>query len=231
MCQALGYHRLPVNFSSDPSSPTSSTTSDSINDTKSGLFWFAYMLDKGLSLRFGRSSVIQDYDITLPKAMSPLMNISDPWKVVLNLWILQAELTGKVYEQLYSPGSMGRPAELRIEAARTLAEEVKVLARESDNLNKRMADEDRHLATTGGNKAAGNAPVGFYTIDLVLKSDEVWYWSTLALVYRAIPAGRGLSSTLNMECIEASRKATSIHLECMELTEGSKFTQAAYLHW
>lgn len=230
MCQALGYHRLPVNFSD---SSATSTTSDAISDTKSGLFWFAYMLDKGLSLRFGRSSVIQDYDITLPKAMSPQMNISDPWKVVLNLWILQAELTGKVYEQLYSPVSLARPPESRIEAARTLAEDIKILARESDNLNKRMVNEDRHLATTGGgsNKAAENAPVGFYTIDLVLKSDEVWYWSSLALVYRAIPAGPGLSSTLNMECIEASRKATSIHLECMKLTEGSRFTQAAYLHW
>ena len=112
MCQSLGYHRLPANF---PDSSASSTASDSMNDKKTGLFWFAYMLDKGLSLRFGRSSVIQDYDITLPKAMSPQMNIADPWKVILNLWILQAELTGKVYEQLYSPVSLARPAEAQRE--------------------------------------------------------------------------------------------------------------------
>lgn len=260
MCQALGYHRLPVNFSpSDSPSPSSASASSStapnppsssssssdasLNDTKSGLFWFTYMLDKGLSLRFGRSSVIQDYDITLPKAISPQMNLSDPWKVVLNLWILQAELTGKVYEHLYSPTALAKPLEVRVVAARTLAEEIKVLARESDTLYRRVKENQNQgqaQGTTSGNgkaKPPGSAPVGFYTMDVVLKSDEVWYWSSLALVYRTIPAsgdgvnGNGNGNSLNMECIEAARNAINTHHESMKLTEGSRFTQAAYLHW
>ncbi|KAM7193334.1 hypothetical protein V8F33_007877 [Rhypophila sp. PSN 637] len=260
MCQALGYHRLPVNFtdSPSPSTPSSnnapSTTTDAINDTKSGLFWFTYMLDKGLSLRFGRSSVIQDYDITLPKAISPQMNLSDPWKVVLNLWILQAELTGKVYEHLYSPSALSKPLETRVVAARQLAEDIKVLARESELLNKRVKEEEERTnqnkshnpsssIANGSNSSngapggtIGSAPVGFYTMDVVLKSDEVWYWSSLALVYRTIPAinDLGISSngySLNMECLDAARNAIVTHHESMKLTEGSRFTQAAYLHW
>lgn len=210
------------------------------------------MLDKGLSLRFGRSSVIQDYDITLPKAMSPQMNLSDPWKVILNLWILQAELTGKVYEHLYSPTALAKPLEVRVVAARTLAEEIKVLARESDSLARRVKETQPqglgqsvaggalHAGAGGsGNsrpKPAGSAPVGFYTMDVVLGSDEVWYWSTLALVYRTIPANEGVSGTgngnsLNMECLDAARNAIASHHQSMKVTEGSRFTQAAYLHW
>ncbi|KAK3331291.1 hypothetical protein B0H66DRAFT_94539 [Apodospora peruviana] len=211
MCLSLGYHRLSLS----ESSPENETA----NDAKSGLFWFAYMLDKGLSLRFGRSSVIQDYDISMPKVVGPQFRVSDPWKVVLSLWIAHSELLGRVYEQLYSPGALLKPLDQRIATARTLAEEIKVLAKRSSDLEKQVLGP--------GKVANGGQPVGMYSLDLVLRSDEVSYWSTLALVCRAIPAaGPGT----NVECVEAARRATALHHECLQLTE-STFTKAAYLHW
>jgi len=33
---------------------------------KINLFWFLYTMDKGLCLRLGRASTIQDYDIAVP---------------------------------------------------------------------------------------------------------------------------------------------------------------------
>ncbi|KAK3695874.1 hypothetical protein B0T22DRAFT_497716 [Podospora appendiculata] len=209
MCQTLGYHRLPDN------------ANDKTNDAKSALFWFAYMLDKGLALRFGRSSVIQDYDVTMPKAMGRHMQVSDPWKVVLNLWIAHSELQGKAYEQLYSPAALARPLEQRLESARLLVDAMKELVKDTDELS-------RHV------KAVGKAdePVMIYNMNLVLMSDEVSYWGSLCLIYRAIPAQAGSgSSSFNEECIAAARRSTDCHLMCMEMCDKNLFVQCAYLHW
>ncbi|KAK3337810.1 hypothetical protein B0T19DRAFT_438446 [Cercophora scortea] len=209
MCQTLGYHRLPDN------------ANDKTNDAKSALFWFAYMLDKGLALRFGRSSVIQDYDVTMPKAMGRHMQVSDPWKVVLNLWIAHSELQGKAYEQLYSPAALARPLEQRLESARLLVDAMKELVKDTDELS-------RHVKAVGKK----DEPVMIYNMNLVLKSDEVSYWGSLCLIYRAIPAQAGSgSSSFNEECITAARRSTDCHLACMEMCDKNLFVQCAYLHW
>ncbi|KAK0612577.1 hypothetical protein B0T17DRAFT_410286 [Bombardia bombarda] len=213
MCQALGYHRLPIP-NPDEANPY---------EARSALFWAAYMLDKGLSLRFGRSSAIQDYDISMPKSIGQLVNGSDPWKVVLNLWIVHAELMGKVYEQLYSPAALAQPPERRLESARHLIVSLKKLAKDSEELGRQAR------APGSGFKEPG--PMGVYSIKLVLLSDEVSHWSSMTLIYRAIPATPGLPSSFNPECLEAARRATAAHHECMKLTEANLFVQVAYLHW
>jgi len=213
MCQALGYHRLPVDDSE----------SSAINDKKSALFWFSYMMDKGLSLRFGRSSLIQDYDVTMPRRLGRQLNISDFWKEMLNLWIWHAEATGKVYEQLYSPTALTKPIEERVECALRLIDTIKGIARENDELIR--------LAKKRNSLPADHPGMPGYTMDLMLKSDEVTYWGALALVYRAIPATPGLGSTFNPECIHAAQKAMEVHLECMAMAGDDKYTTAGYLHW
>ena len=218
ICQTLGYHRLPVvNATSG-----ASANDDVSNDTKSALFWFAYMLDKGLSLRFGRSSMIQDYDIAIPKRMGRTINVADFWKEMLNLWIEHAEVMGKAYEQLYSIAALSRPPEQRIESARQLVEAIKGIARENDELI-------RHARETG--KLADSGKRDGFTVTLMLRSDEVTYWASLCLIYRAIPAAPGFGSTFNPECIEAARRAVEVHLECMQIPGLSHFTKVGYLHW
>jgi hypothetical protein len=43
------------------------------------LFWSVYFIDKSLSLRLGRASALQDFDIsTLPKDVFDVFHIQDP---------------------------------------------------------------------------------------------------------------------------------------------------------
>ena len=87
------------------------------------LFWSAYLLDKALSIRSGRASVIQDYDVTLPRSMGDGIDLPDAsWRVVLNQWIGYADFLGRAYELLYSPAALARPPEQRAESARGLVQ-------------------------------------------------------------------------------------------------------------
>ena len=88
------------------------------------LFWSVYCLDKGLSLRLGRASAIQDYDVSI----APTFNLDDvpgPWKSIYTLWITLSRIQGKVYEQLYSPAALSQPETERVAHARRLAAEMK----------------------------------------------------------------------------------------------------------
>lgn len=190
------------------------------------------MLDKGLALRFGRASILQDYDIALPRSMprnpgaigafpGPA-SAPDPWQELLELWICHAEIQGHTYEQLYSPSALQRSVESRVESARALVDSVKEVCGRTARLCDRFA----------GVEIAGQGPVAIMTINMVLKSDEVSHYSTLALIYRAIPPTElGRPSRFNDECIAAARAAFASHQECMEITASSKFMNAAYLHW
>ena len=90
-----------------------------------GLFWFIYVLDKSLSLRLGRSSVLQDYDIDLKP---PNIIFDEPslkaWNDVYLYWIKIAELHGLAYEQLYSPRALSGSEEERTEKAKGLIEQL-----------------------------------------------------------------------------------------------------------
>ena len=88
MCQTLGYHRAE----------TSPETSGGV-DVKPMLFWHIYTLDKSLSLRLGRASVIQEWDITLPRQMD-YNSTAGPWQGVLNAWIKFADVQSETYELL-----------------------------------------------------------------------------------------------------------------------------------
>ena len=50
LCQSLGYHRINTMVNDNPED----------RQTKIQIFWMIYMLDKTLSLRLGRSSILQD---------------------------------------------------------------------------------------------------------------------------------------------------------------------------
>jgi hypothetical protein len=215
MCLSLGWHRLPP-------------LQDEATDTKSALFWFAYMLDKGLALRFGRSSVLQDYDISMPKRMGRV-NVSDPWRVVLNLWIAHAELMGRAYEQLYSPAALAQAPEQRVASAKELIAALKQMQVDGAAMYGRFFSGPSGAPALVDMTLLGEA--GTQTIKMVMKSDEVSFWASMTLVYRAIPSAPGFPSTFNAECIQAARKAFEAHNECIRLTDDSLFMKAGYLHW
>lgn len=110
----LGYHRA--------SSMEQDTAS--AQENKLRLFWSVYCLDKGLSLRLGRASNIQDYDISLTPTFGR-GDLRDLWNSVYTLWITLSRIQGKVYELLYSPAALSQPETERVAHARRLAAEMK----------------------------------------------------------------------------------------------------------
>lgn len=236
LCQDLGYHRV-----------TGGTVSGDVtvlNDKKAILFWFSYMLDRGLALRLGRAPIIQDFDITLPRVIGQV-NATDMWKEVLRLWIAHSDIQGQIYEKLYSPTSLSQPVNQRIEAAQMLAARLKMIAEQASIL--RTGEISRHAhAGRDGDARDGDARKVTVT-KMVMKSDQVSFLSSLTLVYRAIPAvavshggggggggGPGFHhgpSTFTSECIETARLAMQTHEECMKLMGSNLWVAASYIHW
>jgi hypothetical protein len=201
-----------------------------VAEKKQTLFWFAFMLDKSLALRFGRPSILQDYDIALPTSEPGATNVhgtlaaSGEWSEVFELWIRHAEIQGQTYQHLYSSTALQRRVEERVESARTLEAKVTALARRTAELHAALAAEQRR-------KGEDDA-VARMTVDMVLTSDQVQHYSTLALIYRAIPPSEPARPTrFNERCVAVSRTAFALHQECMEITASSQFMNTTYIHW
>jgi hypothetical protein len=216
LCQTLGYHRQQ---------PPEAAAVDSWHDIKPALFWFAYANDKCFSLRFGRSSMIQDHDITIPRKLGDSIVFTHPaWKSVFHQTINHAEFIGKAYEALYSPAALTHTPERRAESARGLMRMLDDMYR-----NMRAERDAAGLPRPGTTEAVG-AGVSFYSADISIISDEVTFHSAMTLIYRAIPNERGPEGSLYNACIEAARKAIAWHHECMRLAD-TDHAKAAYLHW
>lgn len=83
-------------------------------------------MDKSLSIRLGRGSTIQDYDISIGMPIVPIADNSGfrSWIRMHIIWIKVASIQGRVYEQLYSPGALRRGINERIAIAKQLADEL-----------------------------------------------------------------------------------------------------------
>ncbi|KAE8154259.1 fungal-specific transcription factor domain protein [Aspergillus avenaceus] len=205
LCQTLGYHRA-----------SSMENDDALmKQTKLRLFWALYCTDKALSLRLGRASSFQDYDISLSTKFSSLGDF-EPWKSIYPLWIQLARIQGRVYEMLYSPAALRKPESERASYARQLASEMQMQVTEPFK-------KVEHLFS-------GLSPLDH----IYMKSDEVCRLSVLTLIYRAIPAPEGSQSTFIEECIVTARDALESHQSCMmTLQQGYKNKDliCSYLHW
>ncbi|KAJ5919957.1 transcriptional regulator family: Fungal Specific TF [Penicillium verhagenii] len=207
MCQTLGYHRIS---SMEHDSPET-------QKRKQCLFWSVYTLLNLLSLRLGRASVIQDFDIGLPSPFEIFAcDENDIWGNVCALWTKQAIIQNKVYMNLYSPAALNQPESVRVSHARTLADEMITSIMEPFEV---ILSPDSNLCE----------------VDILyLRSDKVCRLAMLTLIYRAIPAptGTGSSSTFIPECIETARAALEHHQMCFgSIEETNKIIQRSYMHW
>ncbi|KAF5599523.1 hypothetical protein FPANT_3357 [Fusarium pseudoanthophilum] len=209
ICQTLGWHQLVPN-------------SDSTTDRKISLFWLTYLLDKGLSLRLGRPAVIHDDEITLPERFDKA-DVPGGWRDLFTQWIRHSRLVGRAYQDLYSPSALRKSPQERGERARTLMAALKRIM--DDSL---MPLGQAHLMdrNTGSFGLAPNR-----MIKTVLKADEVWYWTTLTFIRRAIPSTEGGNRAVSPACLESARMAFEAHGECMRMTDPSSETKALYLLW
>lgn len=255
LCLTMGYHRALPPPSESQELPQSSRGSlggsggNNNNSSSTGisnrdayeqskrlvLFWFTYTLDKGLALRLGRPSVIRDYDITVPWQVGPIRDW-DEYRDTLNVWIRHARVQGRMYDELYSPAALQRPMDARV---RTVVELVAEL-RELRVLVPVLRAEDKKPPRDP------SKPYEPTLIEILTKSDEVSFLSSIALCYRAIPPGvpvpagpgdrvsahgRSVSSTFSFECIDAARESMAAHQGCMQMMTGGKDMAAAYVHW
>ncbi|KAK4674595.1 hypothetical protein QC763_0025920 [Podospora pseudopauciseta] len=211
ICQTLGYHRA-----------RSPSTTES--EHKAMLFWTTYIFDSALSLRAGRPTAIQDWDITIPREIGPKVKNVDPlWKIGQAQWISWSEVMGRTYRELYSPEALARTAEKRAENARQLAQALQDVVARSAPLIEHVVEK---MKMSGGYNAQAR-----FSFDIAVVGDALVQWSVLTLIYRAIPTLPGSPSTFNPECIHAAREAFSSHEGCMALCGESLFMKAGYIQW
>lgn len=120
-----------------------------------------YMLDKTLSLRLGRSSILQDWDISLPFVVS-----SDPndkhaeSSAFLSYWIKVARVQGLTYEKLFCPAAFTRSTEERTRIAIELVNSLNQAWYERGDasiVDFSQQGQTYHLGTPRSNKI-GNSP-------------------------------------------------------------------------
>ncbi|PWY79718.1 fungal-specific transcription factor domain protein [Aspergillus heteromorphus CBS 117.55] len=198
LCQTLGYHRFVA-------------LKDEKDARGNALFWTVYCFDRAVSLRLGRASTIQDYDISSPEIMD-LTAVAEPYRTIYPLWIQLARIQGKVYELLYSPTALAQPENQRASHARQLASEM------------------QRTVMQPFEKIAFPQEISIID-DVFFRSDKVARLSVLALIYRAIPP-QGAQGTFIPECIDTAREALEVHEKCMaDVKEMNEHIKIAYFHW
>lgn len=115
LSQNLGYHRFE----------TMKHETKQEQRSKMYIFWTICMFEKQLSLRLGRASRIQDWDVSLPLlAMREVSPNGFEGNVMLIYWVKVAKVSGQIYEKLFSPAAFRKPFE---ERSRTAAALIKAM--------------------------------------------------------------------------------------------------------
>ncbi|KAI9163713.1 transcriptional regulatory protein [Paramyrothecium foliicola] len=208
LCLTGGYHRVECMSVEPPA----------VAQVKKNLFWQLYALDKGLSLRIGRASVIRDCDIDIPRefnfdGFSPSIEATVP-----NSWIPLGNLQGRIFEELYSPAALAAPQAVLIERAKALAVECSRLY----DLTQQGRDElMAQLEEANSSKY----------LEIFLRGDTIQMQVTLTLIYRIIPAPEGSMSRFCNECLDAARKTMQMHQDTMHLLDHGHYGKLIYFHW
>ncbi|KAJ5836935.1 transcriptional regulator family: Fungal Specific TF [Penicillium robsamsonii] len=205
LCQTLGYHRL-ISMEHDPLP---------VQRQKQLLFWSVYTILNMMSLRLGRASPVQNYDISLP-TLDENANVAYPWGPVCMWWTKLATIQSEVYQYLYSPEALQKLESERVTHAHRLAAEMK---------SKVMEPFEKFMSSD----------LKVSEVDLMyLTTDKVSRLAIMTLIYRAIPASTdsGTGAAFIPECIETAREALEVHRQCVAaLNETDYFTKISYTHW
>ncbi|KAK4243720.1 fungal-specific transcription factor-like protein [Corynascus novoguineensis] len=208
MCQSLGYHRIG----------TYTNASQAEAACRQFLFWVVYSLDKSLSLRLGRSSTIQDSDVTITvpcddgPRQSPIVSF-------LRIWVIESRIQGQIYELLYCPEAIGQSEVVRKSRAQLLLsrlDELETLVQEV------LAKWGKVLQET----------ISRDMNEYFVTSEEILRLSTRTLIHRAVPNPPGSLTTFSTECIQTARETLARHQDCMgvmEKTTAGLFS--TYMNW
>lgn len=112
LCLDAGLHRLNDD-SRDPQL-----------NTKKICFWGVYALEKLQALCFGRTSNMQDFDITTSYPnMYPWLK-HGPWHALSHCFFDVAKVQSQIYEKLYSAHGRHQNPSLKVESASSIAAEI-----------------------------------------------------------------------------------------------------------
>ncbi|KAF2279258.1 uncharacterized protein EI97DRAFT_455527 [Westerdykella ornata] len=247
LSQRLGYHRLASMKDDTPEE----------RSAKIHVFWFIYTLDKTLSLRLGRASAIQDWDISLPypgvgDIPYPVAGAERMTRMQV-YWIRLAQLQARTYEQLFSPAAFQKTAEARLLAAKELVDNLNQAFSERGSLG--LTDFRFSGASRRGNRSevltvpalltgpvaspeiSKNQKVDTRTLQVMGDLDDTFYYadcvlhySTIALIERAVCPNSG---TFSPQCLEAARAALRAHQKCNKQfnVRGCEEIWSCYVHW
>ena len=112
LCLDAGLHRLEDD------------SNDQYLKYKKMCFWHVYALDKGLALNLGRTSNLQDYDITTGYPENTLRPPSSPWHILNRYHVDFCRVQGQIYEKLYSARGRACDTRLKIENAKPIVAEL-----------------------------------------------------------------------------------------------------------
>ncbi|KAH8651600.1 hypothetical protein BGZ60DRAFT_549870 [Tricladium varicosporioides] len=197
MSQDLGYHRLPVTVAESPQ----------LRDKKL-LFWGIHALDKALSLRLGRTSIIQSCDISTTMPASPSDPQFNPWHTISLCWIEFAKLQGRVFDELFTASALSLPTTTRASRARKLAADLQ---------------EWREKYAKVGGKFQ-------HHITMVLDSLDVTCYGVLTIIYRAIPPPDS-SQIFCPDCVASARKALEFHQKAVSRFKANDDAWRSYVNW
>ncbi|XEV07295.1 hypothetical protein FSHL1_012582 [Fusarium sambucinum] len=208
MCQRLGLIRETL--------PKPETREE--KQRRGKLVCWIHLLDKMLSMRLSRPSLIRVGEITLNFEALEYTG-SDDLPPIVSKWTNFSDLQGRVYEDLYSPRALMQPDDEREFRSRNLATDLKRL------YHGRNAAEDRFIETT-------RISVGETLTDLFQRADKIAYLSMLCLVYRAIKPASSTSSAFCNECLEVAKEALDEHRICLSMLRDADSSMLEhYVHW
>jgi hypothetical protein len=208
ICQALGYHQLQED---------DGRRNCSVQPNTLATFSMIYVLDKGLSLRLGRCSNLQDHDITtFRRQESRSEHGCSNFQQYMTLSISHASLQGKTYEQLYSATGLALQTESRLARAQELIVSLSKLGKDMQTVRERFS---REVELTSQDS-------------MLLLADEVTLLSLRTLVLRTLKGSEQSADPMSHQCIDVAREALECHRRCIEAIEPHNLSMLElYINW
>ncbi|OHF04290.1 hypothetical protein CORC01_00629 [Colletotrichum orchidophilum] len=207
ICMAAGFHDESLIAADDKDT----------RSVKALLFWHIYGLEKTLSLRVGRASMIGDCDILIPKGQES-MSLPRLWasEKIVPFWVSNASIHGKLYDLLYSRSAQLVSQEALSDRADLLLADLR-MTEPIDLINSIVA-------------SAYSATPMTRLEDVLAVSSKVMYYTTATLICRA-KTSRASVPRFSPDCLEYARATIDAHLECIPLMGNNLHIVNLYLHW
>lgn len=175
-------------------------------------FWTLIFFDRILSLRLGRGSTMQDFDISVDDPIDHLALKDPAWKVWLTTSLDIAKIHGFMYEKLYSPGSLHRSQQERVRTIDEICTKI-------------------HSVSVANTQALEVSSSHYDYMRILVASNDVILQCLLTLAHRAAPLSNNSAFIFSDACLSSARATIIAHERYV--TEFKKGTAlwTDYVNW